>query len=93
MALSLVLPAPVLSAWDWQDAGLCRGMDSELFFSPESERGLVKRARVDRAKEVCGRCPVLARCRSHALEAQEPYGVWGGTTPEERERLLARRTA
>lgn len=93
MALSLVLPPPVLVAWDWQESALCRGMDSDLFFSPESERGLAKRQRVGQAKEVCARCPVVERCRSHALESHEPYGVWGGTTPEERQRLLTPRSA
>ncbi|GAA1170690.1 hypothetical protein GCM10009584_09540 [Ornithinimicrobium humiphilum] len=33
---------------------------------------------------VCATCPVLERCRAHALAAREPYGVWGGMTEEER---------
>jgi WhiB family redox-sensing transcriptional regulator len=31
---------------------------------------------------------VLERCREHALKVQEPYGVWGGLTPRERDRIL-----
>jgi len=31
---------------------------------------------------------VLERCREHALKVHEPYGVWGGLTPRERQRIL-----
>jgi WhiB family redox-sensing transcriptional regulator len=40
------------------------------------------------AKAYCADCPVLARCREHALVVHEPYGVWGGLTPRERDRLI-----
>ena len=36
------------------------------------------------AKQVCKDCPVLLQCRSHALAAREPYGVWGGMSEDER---------
>ena len=36
----------------------------------------------------CRRCPVLEQCRRHALEVQEPYGIWGGLTEYERQRAL-----
>lgn len=36
---------------------------------------------------MCAACPVVAQCRSHALEVREPYGVWGGLTEAEREVL------
>ena len=29
-------------------------------------------------------CPVLTQCRQYALDAAEPYGIWGGMTPLER---------
>ncbi|MDU4244395.1 MAG: WhiB family transcriptional regulator, partial [Varibaculum cambriense] len=29
-----------------------------------------------------------AECREYALAAQEPYGVWGGLTQEERRELI-----
>jgi WhiB family redox-sensing transcriptional regulator len=31
---------------------------------------------------------VLQQCRDHALLMHEPYGVWGGLTPRERNILL-----
>jgi WhiB family redox-sensing transcriptional regulator len=63
----------------------CRDVNPELFFSPESERGVRKRAREMVAKSLCGTCPVQPECRQHALSVGEPYGVWGGTTESERD--------
>ncbi|WP_199444265.1 WhiB family transcriptional regulator [Umezawaea beigongshangensis] len=83
------LPKPVSESWDWQMDGLCRGQNSAVFFHPDNERGSARSARESRAKEICNHCPVLAQCRSHALEAQEPYGVWGGMGEDERRRLIA----
>ena len=82
------LPLPVTAIWDWQLNGACRGIDSAVFFHPDRERGSAKVLRDLRAKEVCARCPVIEECRRHALEVQEPYGVWGGMTVTERAALL-----
>ena len=35
------------------------------------------------AKRMCASCPVKAPCLAHALEFED-FGIWGGTTPEER---------
>jgi WhiB family transcriptional regulator, redox-sensing transcriptional regulator len=74
----------------WMEDAACRepGVDPELFF-PVSEFGLGVR-QVAAARAVCARCPVQRECRDWALQAGEPAGIWGGTTPEER-RLLRRR--
>src|ERR1700751_509488 len=70
--------------------GLCRGVDSSVFFHPDGERGRARAQRELRAKEMCRRCPVIAQCRSHALAVGEPYGIWGGLSESERELLLKR---
>jgi WhiB family redox-sensing transcriptional regulator len=36
------------------------------------------------AKKMCEECPVLKSCRNYAIEAKEPFGIWGGLTPVER---------
>jgi hypothetical protein len=36
------------------------------------------------AKELCSKCPVLQSCRTYAIDALEPFGIWGGLTPIER---------
>lgn len=78
------LPAPVSTAYEWQLLGACRGADASLFFLPEAERGPRKARREREAKAICARCPVLEECARFAASTQEPYGVWGGRTPEER---------
>ena len=37
----------------------------------------------DRAKALCGTCPVRNKCLDGALSRQEPCGVWGGQLVED----------
>lgn len=76
--------------WNWQTQAACRGMADSLFFHPWGERGRGREERVHQAKQVCGQCPVIDACRQHALQAHEPYGVWGGLSEEERLGMLNR---
>ena len=82
------LPKPTAAAWDWQLDGACRGMDSVYFFNPDGERGPARERRDINAKMVCSGCPVLMQCRKHALRVREPYGIWGGLSPRERDGIL-----
>ncbi|MFJ8622302.1 WhiB family transcriptional regulator [Kitasatospora sp. NPDC093550] len=86
------LPGAFEHRWSWQFEGACRTVDSSVFFHPANERGAAAQQRERLAKEVCARCPVLARCRQYALDVGEPYGVWGGLTEDERRRLIAAAT-
>lgn len=45
--------------------------DPELWFAERT-------AEVERAKALCGTCPVRRECLAGALERREPWGVWGG---------------
>lgn len=36
------------------------------------------------AEALCADCPIRDLCRDYAVEAQEPYGIWGGTRPIDR---------
>lgn len=83
------LPGPVSDLWDWQLVGSCREADPTLFFHPEGERGPARRSRDAAALEICAGCPVITACRAHALKVREPYGVWGGLTEDDRERIYA----
>ncbi|MGM1065082.1 WhiB family transcriptional regulator [Saccharothrix sp. Mg75] len=85
------LPRPVSESWDWQLKGLCRGMDSALFFHTPNERGQARETREARAKEVCNRCPVMRQCREHALAVEETYGIWGGLGESELRGIIAGR--
>lgn len=36
------------------------------------------------AEKLCADCPLMKMCKDYAMEAQEPYGIWGGTRPKDR---------
>jgi len=74
--------------WRWREWAACKGMGSELFFSPDGERGVAKRTRERAAKAVCDACPVRKPCLAHALASEERHGVWGGLSEKERAALL-----
>lgn len=84
-------PAAVSESWEWQLNGACRGADGELFFHPYGEREPSRSRRERAAQAICATCPVLLECRSYALAAREPYGVWGGLTENDRVEILAGR--
>ncbi len=83
------LPGPIEALWKWQQQGACRAVDPAMFFHPDGERGSRKVARERAARAVCAGCPVLASCRRHTLAVREPYGVWGGLSEEDRDRIYA----
>jgi WhiB family redox-sensing transcriptional regulator len=64
----------------WQDEGLCKETDPEVFY-PE------KGGSVRDGKLVCFACPVRAQCLQYALELDEKFGIWGGLSARERRPL------
>lgn len=79
---------PAFPEGKWQTHARCRDVSTDTFYPPDRARG---RARVlnDRpAKQICESCAVLVPCRRYALDTREPHGIWGGTTPQERDELL-----
>jgi WhiB family redox-sensing transcriptional regulator len=72
------------AVWFWQEHAACRGVDPQLFFHPQNERGAARRRRDQAAKSVCAQCSVRAECADYALRAHEPYGIWGGLSEEDR---------
>lgn len=60
---------------------LCSEIDTELFFPTNGEQ-----AQAEAAKRICKKCPHLAECFEWALN-YERFGVWGGTSPRERQRI------
>lgn len=73
----------------WQELGACAELDTEIFYVG-SQRGPALTAFENVAKGVCASCPVLLQCRDYALRTHEPYGIWGGLTPQDRERHYRR---
>lgn len=83
---------PILDEWEWQEQGNCSKVDDpEIFFLEHGERGKEKRKREQQALKICRSCPVVEKCLEHALTVPEFFGVWGGTTAEQRNAILRKR--
>lgn len=71
---------------EWKDGRPCADHPEEFFADSNREQKL--------ATQVCQlECPIQSQCLLYALEADERYGVWGGTTERERERLRKKQRA
>lgn len=66
----------------WQNLAACRGSHPDLFFTARGDNETVILA-----KTICGQCPVRAECLKHALDNNEVYGIWGGTSEHQRRKL------
>ena len=75
--------ALVDEAWSWQFRGSCLSHPAEVFF-PEADSRRVRRRHEEEAKRICRDCPVMQKCRDHAVKTPERYGIWGATTARER---------
>jgi WhiB family transcriptional regulator, redox-sensing transcriptional regulator len=64
----------------WSAWALCTDIDPEIFFPPNDRPA-------SDAREVCASCPVRRPCLAYAIAADEPSGIWGGLTTEERRTL------
>jgi WhiB family redox-sensing transcriptional regulator len=64
----------------WRDDALCRETDPDAFYPDPGQSA-------QQALDVCRRCPVTAECLAFALAHDERFGVWGGTTEADRQRL------
>jgi WhiB family transcriptional regulator, redox-sensing transcriptional regulator len=67
---------------EWRSLSACRGEDPDLFFP--AARTVTVFVQLARAKAICARCPVTDECLRYALTTGQQYGVWGGTSEEER---------
>jgi WhiB family transcriptional regulator, redox-sensing transcriptional regulator len=74
----------IRSATNWRAAGACLSADPDLFF-PISAKGPAEK-QVARAKRICAACRVRRECLEFAMTHDLTYGIWGGTTVEDRQR-------
>jgi WhiB family redox-sensing transcriptional regulator len=77
------------AAGNWRSAGACQSADPDLFF-PISSSGRGER-QIAKAKMICAGCQVRRECLDYALTNGQVHGIWGGTTPEDRQRVRRRR--
>src|SRR5215831_183065 len=76
---------------EWYDDGACRDLPLSIFFGAENatDTQLISPGELRRAQEICGSCPVRAKCLSYALERKILHGVWAGTSGRTRARIWA----
>jgi WhiB family redox-sensing transcriptional regulator len=75
----------------WAERALCAQTDADAWFPNKGQRALATIA-----IQICGHCPVRAQCLDYALSGADTWGgiatgIWGGTTPHERDRLRQRK--
>ena len=73
---------------EWMGSSACLEIEPELFF-PE---GKSQESWVDEAKAVCRSCLVRTPCLERALRNNEEHGIFAGTTPDDRRRIVRNRT-
>jgi WhiB family redox-sensing transcriptional regulator len=71
--------------YSWRNRAVCKDTDPDLFF-PVGTTGQAL-VQIDRAKEVCGTCPVKSECLEYALETNQDSGIWGGLDEEQRRNI------
>lgn len=84
-------PGPLLvsvSIPAWYEDALCAQIDLDGFF-PE----LGHQDQAQRAAKICTTCPVQKKCLEYAVVNKERYGVWGGTTWTQRNKLIKERAS
>ena len=88
-----VVPATAIaSEMAWADRALCAEVDPALFYPG-------KGGDARPAKRVCMACEVRAECLEYALAHSEDqydagsFGIWGGLSPAQRQRLRRREAA
>ncbi len=64
---------------DWRAQGRCVNSGIDFHDTAQEAQALV----------LCRSCLVQPICLQEALDNEEEWGVWGGTTPGQRRRLLA----
>ena len=87
MSVAAALDFDLWDGWEpdgnWRERALCAQVDPEIFYP---EKGGINRE----AKAVCLACPVQVECLDYALDRGEDFGIWGGTSENERRRLKRR---
>lgn len=79
---------------DWRERAECAGHPNQAFFPLGDGDEPV----IARAKAICSGCSVTEECLQYALETNQRFGIWAGTTEAERRSirrkwLAARRRA
>lgn len=72
---------------EWMQDAACRDYDTDLFFPVKGVAAGRALRRVEAAKAICRRCPVINDCREYIFDRpryDDDWGIYAGMTPEER---------
>lgn len=72
-----------ISNTSWKARSACNEDNAHLFFGQRTKA----------AREICMGCPVRKPCLEFALKENMTYGVWGGTSPYQRSKMMKERNA
>ena len=88
----------------WRDEAACVGTDPDTFFPGYSSEppgvwtNQQKQAAIEttaKARAICRTCPVELDCLNYVLQtvktASIDHGIWGGTTPQQRQHIRTAR--
>lgn len=70
----------------WMHRARCADADPTMFWP-------IPGSSAEPAKALCRTCPVIDRCLDYALCEELEYGIWGGTSENERKALTRERAA
>lgn len=65
----------------WISLGACKQSDKEQFFPEKGDSA-------SPAQLVCGSCPVRQHCLDYAMDNDIRFGVWGGLSARQRQKLV-----
>lgn len=69
----------------WRDFAACRDIeDPNIFFPGQREGGA-------EAKLVCAGCPARKACLEFAITNGEKFGIWGGMSEKQRNKIRKQR--
>lgn len=74
----------------FKERGLCRYAEDPELWWPNGTTG-TEEEKITEAKRICSNCPVMTECLTFAIEQRQYFGIWGGTTEEERRDVRRRR--
>lgn len=72
-----------LASHEWRQWASCAEVDPDSFFP---DKGGSTRD----AKRICAGCAVQPECLAFAVEHRERFGIWGGLSERERQKLIDR---
>lgn len=75
---------------EWFSFAACKDTADVTVFFPDG-REHDNRRKEREAKAICAACIVRDECLTFALETGQRFGIWGGTTQEQRKQIWRQR--